>query len=698
MTPLDLLAGGIDHQRDALAEMRAKALRPPPRLTVDEWADTFRRLAKEAGSTSGRWRTSKVEVARGPMRAATEPGVRTITVATCTQLLKTAFLENVFGYFAHLDPCPILLVEPKDEAIQAFAKERIGPMVGTTPALRDLIGDPKTRNSDNTMTYRKFPGGFLAMVAAGSPTNLAMRPIRVVLLDEIDKYISTKEGNPVSLAEERMATFPTNSLSIRACSPTDDKSRVWKSYMDSDQRRAFVRCPHCDHWQTLEFFSHVRWDKTANGDHLPETARVFCECCGVGWTEEDRLEKALASIRWCQTRPFVHCERRHDPLRDYAELWRDGDEDAFGKIWRWDEANLVGRAVCRECGTLAVSNAHAGFTAGKEYSPWFPVSDMAGKWILAKDDSELRQTFFNTQLGRPHRGVTEQDIEPSELMKRREVYSAEVPEGVAVITCGVDVQGNRLECEVVGWGNDEESWSIAYVILPGDPAHGEVWEQLDALLTRKFLRADGRPFTIEAACVDSGYQTQAVLDFCSPRWGRRVFAIKGESARSGRRSPIWPGGPGATRWRNQHGKPVMLGVNSGKDTLRNRLSIDAPGPGYLHFPHDRDSAWFDGLTAETLKVEARGGRVVRVWWPKAGRANEPTDLRVYAFAALRGMIASGLQLNRRAAEVGARSVPVVPVNTPEADRLINARETAPVAEAPLYRRKRTRITAHFALE
>jgi len=693
----DLLPGDGSNCRDALAEMRAKALRPPPRLTVDEWADTFRRLAKEAGSTAGRWRTSRVEVARGPMRAVTEPGVRTITVATCTQLLKSSLLENVFGYFAHLDPCPILLVEPKDEAIQAFAKERIGPMVGTTPALRDLIGDPKTRNSDNTMTYRKFPGGFLAMVAAGSPTNLAMRPIRVVLLDEINKFATTKEGDPSDLAEERSATFPTNSLSIRACSPTDDEGRITKSYAESDQRRAFVRCPHCDHWQTLDFFQHVKWDKTANEEHLPDTARVFCECCGVGWTEAERLE-ALASIRWCQTRAFVHCDRRHDPLRDYGEAWRDGDENAFDRIWRWDADNLVGRAVCRDCGALAVPNHHAGFTASKLYSPWKPVSDVARKFLLSKDDAEKRQTFWNTQLGQPHKGVTERDIEPSELMKRREVYSAEVPEGVAVITAGVDVQGNRIEIEVVGWGVDEESWSIGYHILPGDPAHGEVWEQLDAFLTRKFLRSDGRPFTIEAACVDSGYQTQQVLDFCAPRWGRRVFAIKGESARSGRRTPIWPGGPGATRWRNQHGKPVMLGVNNGKDTLRNRLSIEEPGPGYCHFPHDRDSAWFDGLTAETLKVEARGGRVVRVWVPKAGRVNEPTDLRVYAFAALRGMIASGLQLNRRAAEVGARSVPVVPVNTPEADRLINARETVPVAEAPLYRRKRTRIAAHFALE
>ena len=172
------------------------------------------------------------------------------------------------------------------------------------------------------------------------------------------------------------------------------------------------------------------------------------------------------------------------------------------------------------------------------------MSDVARKFLLSKDDAEKRQTFWNTQLGQPHKGVTERDIEPSELMKRREVYSAEVPEGVAVITAGVDVHGNRLEIEVVGWGVDEESWSIAYAILPGDPAHGEVWEQLDALLTRKFLRSDGRPFTIEAACVDSGLSdTSGAGFFALPDGGGGCSRSRasprgaGDERRSGRADP-----------------------------------------------------------------------------------------------------------------------------------------------------------------
>ena len=101
------------------------------------WADRYRFLAPEAGSSGGPWETSRVEVARGPMLAVTEPGVHIVTLMCCTQLLKTAFIENTWGYFAHLDPCPTLLLQPKDEAAKQFSRERISPMIRVTPVLRD---------------------------------------------------------------------------------------------------------------------------------------------------------------------------------------------------------------------------------------------------------------------------------------------------------------------------------------------------------------------------------------------------------------------------------------------------------------------------------------------------------------------------------------------------------------------------------
>src|SRR3982750_3820744 len=196
------------------------------------------------------------------MMAPTEPGVQTITLKIATQLLKTSLMENVIGFLAHTDPCPMLLVEPKEDAAKSFSKERVAPMIETTPVLHQLMGDQRTRRSDNTVLFKRFPGGFLALAGAGSPTNLSMRPGRGTFLDEVDKYEASKEGDPIKLAEERSSTFGSRRLSIRASSPTwTETSRIDRSYEESDQRRAFVPCPHCGHWQDIDFFRHVHWEK-----------------------------------------------------------------------------------------------------------------------------------------------------------------------------------------------------------------------------------------------------------------------------------------------------------------------------------------------------------------------------------------------------------------------------------------------------
>ncbi len=198
------------------------------------------------------------------MMAVTEPGVHIITLMVCTQLMKTAFLENIVGFHAHLDPRPMLLVQPKDEAVEAFSKERIGPLIKSTPVLRKLIGTKKTRSAEETLTYKAFPGGFLAMVGAGSPDNLARRPVSVTLYDEVDKYVVTREGDAIGLGDERQATFPQY-LSVRTCSPTiAGESRIESSYLEGDQRQASVECPHCGHRNFLEFFRHVDWKKDYN--------------------------------------------------------------------------------------------------------------------------------------------------------------------------------------------------------------------------------------------------------------------------------------------------------------------------------------------------------------------------------------------------------------------------------------------------
>lgn len=458
-------------KHDRLLRSVRKGWTPPPRISVPDWADRYRKLAKEAGSTSGNWETTTVEIARGPMLAATESGVHIITVMCCTQLMKTALLENLFGYFAHLDPCPMLLLQPKEDAAEQFSKERITPLVRVTPVLRQLVGGNKQKNSKETLLYKSFTGGFLALAGAGSPDNLARRPIRVLLADEVDKYPITREGDPITLAEERTATFGLNWLSVRACSPTvEDESRIAASYEESDQRRASIACPHCGHRQFPDFFKHVHWP--SDGDkHNTKLAMIHCESCGSGWSEGDRL-RALNTIEWHQTKPFECCEQRHVPLNDYEQAWHVDDQTALGVVWRWSESerHAVHRAVCPTCGKLGVDNIHAGFQASKMFSPWQKdkPSDIAAKYLKAKGDPDKELAWWNTQMGLPHRPNYGKRLPVDELLARREIFDAEVPDGVAVLTAGIDTQSDRLEIEVVGWGKDEESWSVAFDVIEGD--------------------------------------------------------------------------------------------------------------------------------------------------------------------------------------------------------------------------------------
>jgi len=684
---------------DLLRREYRRGMTPPPRLSVPDWADRYRFLAPEAGSTQGKWKTSKVEVARGLMLAVTEPGVHTITAMTCTQLLKTAFLENTFGRFAHLDPCPMLLLQPKDDAVEQFSKERIAPFIRVTPVLRERVSTGTTRNSDETLKYKAFPGGFLAMASAGSPDNLARRPIRILLCDEVDKYAVSREGDPIALAEERTATFGANWLSIRACSPTvEDESRIAKSYEASDRRRASVVCPHCEHRQFLDFFKHVQWSKRENGTHDTKTARIHCESCGAAWSEGERL-RALQTVRWHQTRPFECCGRLQIPLDAYAA---DGD---VGKVWDWWEDTQEGmyavyRAKCAHCGTWAVDNKHAGFQAGKLYSPWSKdrPADIAEKWIAAKGDHDLEMAWWNTQMGLPHRPNASKVPVIESLLARRENWGTQAPREVVAVTVGEDTQDYRVELEYVGWGVNEESWSLGYEVIEGGIDDPHVQEALDKALLRTFKRIDGVELPVLATGMDSGgHHTEHVYSFSKARLGRRVWALKGASEQNGQRNPVWPTKKPAKKTKASF-RPIVIGGNAARDTIRNRLLLEPraagqPNPGYMHFGMDWGQGEFEQLTADRLVTREVGRKLIRVWETPRSRANERADCRVYAYAALCGLKHFGLNL----AQLGQRLTVRAPEAPPEPPpRVVSPVETAETPPPQPAKSKRPSLVERMA--
>jgi len=513
----------------------------------------------------------------------------------------TELILNALGYTIHYDPAPMLVLQPTLDMAQAFSKDRLSKMIRDTPALRERVSEAKSRDSANTMLHKVFPGGHITLAGTNSPSALASRPIRKVLLDEVDRYelSAGTEGDPASLAVKRTTTFWNRQIIAVSTPGLKGQSRIEVMYLESDQRQYHVPCPHCGAEQVMEWHN-VRWP-----DGRPEEAAYHCETCGERWSESDR-RRAIEGGRWIAQKPF---------------------------------------------------NGRAGFRLSELNSTWSTPANMAQAYEEAKGSPERLKTWVNTALGETYEEGGE-TVEPHALQARAETYAAEVPAGVLLLTAGVDTQDDRLEVEVVGWGKGEESWNIDYQVIYGDPEIPEghpdsPWTALTDLLERYWQHETAGPIRIQSTCIDSGgSKTQAVYNYCKGKRARRVFAIKGVA---GGDRPVVAASQKKRTGENR--RPVhlhLVAVDQAKDTIYGRLGISAPGRGYCHFPEAREPIYYEQLTGERKLIEKDPkGFPRRVWKAIEGRRNEALDCRVYAYAAmiLRSPRWDALEARQRAIEI-----------------------------------------------
>lgn len=582
---------------------------PPPTLTISEWADRHRKLSPESFAEPGQWRTSRAEYQRGMMDALTEPGVQRLVLMTSSQMGKSEVELNVLGYHIAQDPSPVLVVMPTLELAEAWSKDRLAPVLRDTPTLVGRVADPRARDSGNTLLHKSFTGGHLTAIGANSPSSLSMRPIRLVLADEIDRYpvSAGTQGDPLSLAIRRTARFWNRRIVIVSTPTIKGYSRIEVEFARSDQRRYFLSCPHCGHAQHL-VWRQVKWPKGRSDE-----ACYHCEACGCGWSEAERL----AAIRWGKWLP-----------------------------------------------TAKGSRGIVGFHISELYTTFGSIPEIVAGFLEAKDNPETLKTWTNTVLGELWEEDAER-VDQNAIASRaaKEDWSA-APGDVRAVTVGVDVQADRLEIERVGWGPGDESWSLEYEVIPGDPASTALWKQLEDYLLTPTIREDGVRLPVHAACIDSGAFTQMVYRFAKPRHKRRVYAIKG-MAGPGR--PVWP--KLASRDNKQRAPVYVIGVDAAKDIIYANLKIAEAGPGYCHFPQ-RSSAYFDQLTAEEVRTKHVRGFPLRVYWKPDNRRNEALDCRVYAYAALQSL---EVRWNRVLSMEKARQV--ARETTPESDAVVPGQAT-----------------------
>lgn len=497
--------------------------------------------------------------------------------------------NNWLGYIMHKAPGPMMAVSPTVEMAKRNSRQRIDPLIEECPALKHKVSAPRSRDSGNTMLSKDFPGGVLVMTGANSAVGLRSMPARYLFMDEIDGYPQDLdgEGDPILLAERRTATFNKRKKIFLVSTPTiKGLSDIEREFGLSDQRYYMVPCPFCGEFQKLEW-AQIR----------AENGKAEYEC--------------------------VHCQK------------------LIGEHYK---TQMLAQGQWRA--TAKFDGITAGFHLSSLYSPvgWLSWQECIDIYVKTKKNPSLIQGFQNTILGETY----EQESEAPEwqrLYQAREDYPlGTIPMGGLFLTAGVDIQKNRIECEVVAWGRQKQSWSVDYYVLDGDTAKPEVWAKLAEIVNKDYPHESGITMPIRVMCVDSGYATQDVYNFVrqfnQAVWGgngaranapRTVVAIKGQSRDTAMllsTSKADTKKKGLKVW-NISGPVIKTELY--RWLKMERIGDNATDFGRCHFPQYGEE-YFKQLTAERQVVKISNGYPKPVWEKDPTRRNEALDCRVYARA------------------------------------------------------------------
>jgi phage terminase large subunit GpA-like protein len=569
--------------------IRYKFLKPVAKILVSDWSEQHLQLA-QTSAEPGLWRRDRAPYQSGLMDAVCEPTVKKVSIMTSAQTGKSTICNAIIARYIDIDPCAIMFVQPTIQISQRYSKEKLTPMITDIKVLSDKIIQAE-RNAASTILMKLFKGGLLSLSGANSPASLASMSIRLLLCDEIDKYPPSagSEGDPVELAIQRTATFWNSKVILVSTPSIKGASRIESSYESSDQRLYFVPCPHCGHQQHL-VWERIQYSGKGTEDYKPDMGVYYiCESCETPIAESSKLSMVLAG-EWIAT-------------------------------------------------ATANNPHHVGFHCNRLISPWVNWVDMAYDYEASKNDPLQLQVFVNSSLGLPFERSLGDSLDWEKLHQRSEAASyqrGEVPQGVLMLTAGVDVQGDRLEVSIWGWGKGEQSWLIDHHQILGDPLENDVWQQLSNLIGKKYKHESGNVIKTRATCIDSGYLTHDVYMQVRKLKHLNMFAIKGQAGTG----KLFVNRPRYMEI-NYRGKVIekgiklyVLGVDSGKETLYHRTQIEIPGSKYINFPTGMDTNYFQGFCSEIQVKKHRAGQFYFAWEKLPGvHNNEPLDCALYALAA-----------------------------------------------------------------
>lgn len=629
-----------------LLESFFTALTPPQRIDLDDWMDSYFYLPSESASEHGQWRTGRFPFLRKPAKklSPTSP-CKVVGYAKGAQLGFTTLMVGWKLYIADQGLGPTLYVQPTDNAIQEYSEQKLQPSIDACKRVEEKLGAKRPKHLAKTKRRMYFPGGYIALGSANSAPTLRSKSIRNLCIDEEDgcNQDVSDEGSAVYLATRRTANFPDSKICRISTPVLKDTSSIWPLMEKGTNERFLVPCPHCnskaDKYGTN---FEITWDLIRYVDKQPSTAHCICPSCGEKIYEHSKTWM-LDNGFWYRFNPtpktaFIDDQKRIGILVDLEKLkYYNMPKDALEYL----EATSIPDDLEELCtGHISSLYSPLGFYSWKQ---------AVDEWIDAntRNDKSLLKTFFNTVLGLPWSDNVN-DVDHRSLKGRMELFSPygdfDVPQECLTITMGVDVQKDRLEAHVIGWGENDEAWVVDYRVFFGDTAilgdnfymfqgHKTCWGNLAEYLNTKFKHQSGHMLPIESTLIDSRYRSQFVFQFCRSNAAKRVYAVRGTDG--------WGKG-----YIQRPTKPNNYGVyvfEAMIDELKVRwysaLRTEKPGPTYVHFSRlvDYPSQYWKGLACEELKIKRQNGTDVYYWENPPGARNEPLDTANYAYTAFLAM-------------------------------------------------------------
>jgi phage terminase large subunit GpA-like protein len=565
-------------------------LRPSPKISVADHAVQHYYLPREGNPFPGHFDIKKTPYLKKIMECLQfDNSYEEIVFAKGCQLGGTSVSLCFLLWIANGGhSAPALIVMPTEKNSQRFVKKKFRPAVKNC---KDLMSKLQDRSLDReSLELFSFPGGTFSFGHARAPNTLRMDSCSVVICDEVSDFPPENgQGDPVEIARGRTNAYEGRRKIYLVSTPSNDGScRITKALEATAKEKYFVPCPSCGEFQTIEW-KRIKWN--------PGPLDVHLEC--------------------------GHCKAK---IYEYQKPW------------------LLERGEWRATVPEKISKKVIGFHLSALYSPLGMLSwaSVVEQFLKSKDDPVQLKVFINNILGEAWKeGI---GVSKNKLKKNTSDYRVEpLPQGVGLITAGVDINGSFSAIEIVGWGKDKESWGLAYHRIDGEASDPRLWEEIDRYLSQVFTHHKGYKIGISATAIDSGYMCDEVYNFVRAHMGsgRNIIAVKGIPGN---------GKPVISTKANYHNKASMpvfyVSNDTSNEVLYAYLNLPKPGPGYCHFPRFYSKIhYFDELTAMSKVTEYKKGKAYVRWIQDVSKRCEANDCRRYAMAAMFHLGVLGADVN-----------------------------------------------------